>query len=69
MHDSKDEMIALLCKSKLKFATHNLLLAAILDFEEGYKSCSYSFQVNKSHFNVNLKHIGTKNMTFVYSSA
>ena len=67
MQDSKDKTVALLCKSKFKFAT--LLLAAILDFGEGYKSCSYCFQVNKSHFNVNLKHIGTKNMTSVYSSA
>ena len=69
MHDSKDKTVALLCKSKFKFATHNLLSAAILDFGEGYKSCSYCFQVNKSHFNVNLKHIETKNMTSAYSSA
>ena len=39
-----------LWKSKFKFFPHNLLLAAILDFGEGYKSCLFSFKVKKSRF-------------------
>ena len=48
MHDSKD-------KSIFKFAPYNLFLAAILDFGEGYKSCLYSFNVNKSRFKLKYK--------------
>ena len=39
-----------LWKSKFKFFPHNLLLAAILDFGEGYKSCLFSFKAKKSRF-------------------
>ena len=39
-----------LWKSKFKFFPHNLLLAAILDFGEGYKSCLFSFKFKKSRF-------------------
>ena len=39
-----------LWKSKFKFFPHNPLLAAILDFGEGYKSCLFSFKVKKSRF-------------------
>ena len=38
-------------------------------FRGRLKSCLYSFNVNKSCFSVDLKHIWTKNMTSVYSSA
>ena len=48
MHDSKDKTVAFTLNSQFKFAPHNLLLAAILDFGEGYKSCLYSFNVNQS---------------------
>ena len=38
MYDSKDKTVALsLWKSKFKFAPHNLLLAAILNFGEAWK--------------------------------
>ena len=47
MHDSKDRTVAL---SISKFAPYDLLLAAILDFGEGCRSCLNSFIVNKSLF-------------------
>ena len=37
MHDSKDETVDFTLKIEINFAPHNLLLAAILNFGEGWK--------------------------------
>ena len=59
----------MVARIKYKLGPHNLLLAAILDFEKAYKSCSYSFNVNKSCLKRKFKHIGVKIMTSVYNSS
>ena len=49
-HVGKHRPRCRLWKSKLKFFPHNLLLAAIFDFGEGYKSCLFSFKAKKWRF-------------------